>query len=364
MSKGRVHVGMSGGVDSSVAALLLKEAGFEVTGVFIQGWYPDFLECNWKDERRDAMRVAAMLGIPFLTVSAEDAYKKEVIDYMVREYSLGRTPNPDVMCNRHVKFGVFFDEAMKQGADFIATGHYAQVEHGTHENDVVLRSAVDSDKDQTYFLWNVPKQALSHTSFPIGHLRKTEVREIARKNHLITADKKDSQGVCFLGKVSMKDFLKHSIRTEQGDVLDTKGNVIGYHEGALLYTLGERRGFTITKKGTDDTPRYVIDKDIIKNTLTVSEKNESTLEKFARNEVVIAHTNWISDEPKEGETLMARFRHQQTLRRVRVLKKEGGKDTEEEAWTIVFVEEQETVSPGQSLVVYRGNQCLGGGIVK
>lgn len=363
MKKERVFVGMSGGVDSSVAALLLQEAGFDVTGVFIQGWYPDFLECNWKDERRDAMRVAAKLSIPFLTINAEDAYKKEVIDYMVREYSLGRTPNPDVMCNRHVKFGVFFDEAMRQGADYIATGHYARVERASPESDVVLKSGVDNDKDQTYFLWNVPKDAFSKSLFPIGGLEKSKVRDIARKNELITADKKDSQGVCFLGKVSMKDFLKHSIRTERGDVLDLLGDVIGYHEGALLYTLGERKGFTITKKGTDDAPRYVVSKDIIKNTLTVSEKSDTTLRSRAAHEVKIANTNWISREPEEGEILMARFRHRQPLRLVRVSKRreeEGGK---ENVWRVVFAEAEEAVSPGQSLVLYTEDICLGGGII-
>lgn len=363
MKKKRVFVGMSGGVDSSVAALLLQEAGFDVTGVFIQGWYPDFLECNWKDERRDAMRVAAKLGIPFLTINAEDAYKKEVIDYMVREYSLGRTPNPDVMCNRHVKFGVFFDEAIRQGADYIATGHYARVETGMSDSDVVLRSGVDSDKDQTYFLWNVSKKALSKTLFPIGHLEKSKVRAIARENELITANKKDSQGVCFLGKVSMKDFLKHSIHTERGDVLDMQGAVIGYHEGALLYTLGERKGFTVTKKGTDDAPRYVVGKDISKNTITVSEKSDTTLRSRATHEVKIANTNWISREPEEGEELMARFRHRQSLRSVRVSKKGEEKDGKENVWTVTFSDAEDAVSPGQSLVLYTEDICLGGGIV-
>lgn len=363
MKKERVFVGMSGGVDSSVAALLLQEAGFDVTGVFIQGWYPDFLECNWKDERRDAMRVAAKLSIPFLTINAEDAYKREVIDYMVREYSLGRTPNPDVMCNRHVKFGVFFNEAMKQGADFIATGHYARVGSGPSADDVVLKSGIDSDKDQTYFLWNVQREALSKTLFPIGHLEKSKVRDIARKNELITADKKDSQGVCFLGKVSMKDFLKHSIRTERGDVLDVGGAVIGYHEGALLYTLGERKGFTIVKKGTDDAPRYVVGKDISKNTITVSERNDETRQARLIKEVEIANTNWISREPEEGEVLMARFRHRQSLRPVMVSKKGEEKDGKENVWTFTFIDAEDAVSSGQSLVLYKEDICLGGGII-
>jgi tRNA-uridine 2-sulfurtransferase len=359
MIKKRVFVAMSGGVDSSVSAFLLKEAGFDVTGVFIQGWYPDFIQCNWKDEKRDAMRVAAQLNIPFLTIDAEMTYKTEVVDYMVREYSVGRTPNPDVMCNRHVKFGIFFDEAMRQGADYIATGHYARVEH--EEGGSVLKSGVDSGKDQTYFLWNIQKQTLERTLFPIGHLKKAEVREIAIKNKFINATKKDSQGVCFLGKISMKDFLKHFIKTERGDVLDTEGNVIGYHDGALLFTLGERRGFTITEKGTDDAPRYVVSKDVHTNTITVSEKNEKALEKFAYNEVAIVDTNWISGELLDGEGVEVRFRHLQRLRKAQIKKVVG--NNKNNHWGILFDEPQEAVSSGQSLVVYRDNECLGGGII-
>jgi tRNA-specific 2-thiouridylase len=360
MKKERVFIGMSGGVDSSVSALLLKEAGFDVTGVFIQGWYPDFLECNWKDDKRDAMRVAAKLDIPFITIDAEEAYKTEVVDYMIREYSRGRTPNPDVMCNRHVKFGVFFEEALKRGADWIATGHYAQIDHA--EEGTTLRAAEDSDKDQTYFLWNVPKQALSKTLFPIGHLKKSEVREIARENELITADKKDSQGICFLGKVSMKDFLRHYIETKPGDVLDSEGEVIGTHSGALLYTLGERRGFTITKKGTNDAPRFVIAKDLENNTITVSEKESEGFQDFSKKRIVLENANWLGREPISGERYSVRFRHRQPLREA-TLEKEtlrGGS----EAWTVLFAEGEAAVSPGQSLVVYRESECLGGGIIQ
>lgn len=357
MKKQRVFVGMSGGVDSSVAALLLKEAGFDVTGVFIQGWYPDFLECNWKDDRRDAMRVAAMLDIPFLTIDAGEHYKEKVVDYMVYEYSRGRTPNPDIMCNRHVKFGVFFDEAMKRGADFIATGHYARVDRdgvGT----LRLRAGVDTEKDQSYFLWNVPKEALAKTLFPLGEMEKASVRAIAREAGLVTADKKDSQGICFLGKVSMKDFLEHYFPPRRGEVLDADGNNVGYHEGALFFTLGERRGFTITKKGADDSPRFVIAKDIEANTITVSERESDAYENAKKNEVMIESTNWLSDEPKENEKLSVRYRHRQSLREAKL--KRGASDE----WVAVFNEPQETVSPGQSLVLYRGDECLGGGILK
>jgi len=354
MKKERVFVGMSGGVDSSVAALLLKEASFDVTGVFIRGWYPDFFECGWQNDKRDAMRVAASLGIPFFTVNAEEAYKKYVADYMVREYMRGRTPNPDVMCNRHVKFGVFFNEAMSRGADYIATGHYARV-HVT-DKGVSLAAGVDTKKDQSYFLWNVPREALAKTLFPLGEMKKQDVRSLARKRGLITADKKDSQGVCFLGNVSMKEFLTYSIPPKRGDVLSVSGETIGFHNGAFLFTIGERRGFTITKKGTDDAPRFVIAKDIAANTITVSERMSREYRDAARSEVVIEDVNWISVEPKENEELLVRFRHGQPLERA-TLQKTSGK-----SWRVLFAEPQEAIASGQSLVVYRGDECLGGGI--
>jgi tRNA-specific 2-thiouridylase len=354
MKKERVFVGMSGGVDSSVAALLLKEAGFDVTGVFIRGWYPDFLECTWKEDERDAMRVAASLGIPFFTIDAEEAYKKHVVDYIVREYSRGRTPNPDIMCNRYVKFGVFFDEAMARGADCIATGHYARVKNTNGR--VVLAAGVDTEKDQSYFLWNVSRDTLAKTLFPLGEMKKQDVRALARRRGLITADKKDSQGICFLGNVSMKGFLAHSIPPKRGDVLNVSGETIGFHDGAFLFTIGERRGFTITKKGTSDAPRFVIAKDIAANTITVSERMSQEYKNAARSEVVIEDTNWIFDEPKENEKLSVRFRHGQPLQHATLQK------TSSELWHVSFAEPQEAIASGQSLVVYRGDECLGGGI--
>jgi tRNA-specific 2-thiouridylase len=199
-----VFVGVSGGVDSSVSAALLKDAGYTVVGVFIRTWTPDFIECTWREERRDAMRVCAHLGIPFLECDAEEAYKKGVADYMIEEYKKGNTPNPDVMCNREVKFGVFWEFAKAHEADFIATGHYAL-------NQYQLERSKDTAKDQTYFLWTLTQDDLEHTLFPIGHLEKKEVRKLAEKYKLPTATKKDSQGVCFLGPLDMKDFLKHYI---------------------------------------------------------------------------------------------------------------------------------------------------------
>jgi len=217
----KVYVGISGGVDSSVSALLLKKAGYDVTGVFIRGWQPPFLECSVKEDRHSAMRVCAELGIPYLECDGALAYKKWVVDYMIDSYSKGFVPNPDVMCNKYVKFGIFYDFAIKNGADFVATGHYAQVENG------ILKKGIDQDKDQSYFLWAVPKDKLEKTIFPIGGMKKDEVRKIAERNKLFTATKKDSQGLCFLGKLDVKDFLKECIDVEPGNVLNENGEIVG-----------------------------------------------------------------------------------------------------------------------------------------
>ena len=205
MNKKTVFVGMSGGVDSSVSAALLKKQGFDVVGVFIKTWHPDFIKCNEEEERRDAMRVATHLNIPFLTFDFEDVYKKEVADYMISEYKAGRTPNPDVMCNKEVKFGAFLKKAISMGADFVATGHYAE----NRKNNLV--KGKDPAKDQSYFIWTLKQKQLSKILFPVGNLNKTEVRKLAKKFKLPVAEKKDSQGICFLGAVDLKDFLKHYI---------------------------------------------------------------------------------------------------------------------------------------------------------
>src|SRR3989344_5097892 len=256
MKKKIVFVGLSGGVDSAVSAALLKKQSFEVVGVFIKTWHPEFLECNEEEERRDAMRVAAFLDIPFLTFDFEKVYKREVADYMIREYRAGRTPNPDVMCNKEVKFGAFLKKALSMGADFVATGHYAQ------NKNLSLIKGVDPTKDQSYFLWTLKQNQLKHIIFPVGHLKKSQVRKLAEKYGLHTFQKKDSQGICFLGKLDMKEFLQHYIKPKSGRVLDINGKTIGKHNGATFLTLGERHGFTITSKTNHDRPYYIIAKDI------------------------------------------------------------------------------------------------------
>lgn len=384
-----VFVGVSGGVDSSVSLALLKKQGYNVVGVFIRTWQPDFIECTWRDERRDAMRVCAHLDVPFLECDAEQAYKEGVADYMISEYKAGRTPNPDVMCNREVKFGVFWKFAKERGADFIATGHYARVssektnssmeatgvgarsdnsrsrDKELSEKLFVLKRSNDIAKDQSYFLWTLTQDDLAHTLFPIGHLEKSEVRKLAIKFGIPVATKKDSQGVCFLGPLDMKDFLKHYIESTEGKVLDTDGNIIGTHEGALLYTLGERHGFNIIKKTPNDKPYFIIDKDIVNNTITVSVDKYANLDKNTSHrsdlwEVKLGNVVVRGDllsSPTTKYTAQVRY-HGEYLP-VEVV--DYNKDAR--TITVSFTNPDPTVAPGQSVVIYDGDTCLAGGVV-
>lgn len=343
----KVFVGLSGGVDSAVSAALLKEAGYDVTGVFIKVWQPDFLVCTWREERRDAMRVAAKLNIPFLFFDFSDEYKKGVADYMIEEYKKGRTPNPDVMCNREIKFGAFFNKAKELGADFVATGHYARVKKSGIKN-YELREGLDTNKDQSYFLWTLTPEILRQTLFPVGELRKEEVRKLAKKFGLENAEKRDSQGLCFLGDVDLEDFLSHFINTKVGDVLSTSGKKIGQHRGALFYTLGERHGFEVFEKTHDSKPFYIVSKDMKANTITVSNV-EKEIEEGKRKEVKLEKINWIT-EPKSKE-LEARIRYRQERIRVTLNNEQ------------VTFEKPQTVASGQSIVFYNGDLCMGGGII-
>ena len=379
--KKTVFVGMSGGVDSSVSAALLKEEGYEVVGVFIKTWHPDFIQCNEEEERRDAMRVAAFLDIPFLTFDFEDVYKKGVADYMINEYKLGRTPNPDVMCNKEVKFGAFLNKAREMGADYVATGHYVQnkkmknssafalgdIGQGTHDalnsSFFCLQKAVDPTKDQSYFLWTLKQEQLENILFPIGNLKKTQVRTLAKKYKIPVAEKKDSQGICFLGMVDLKDFLKHYIESKKGNVLNTSGEVIGTHDGAVFYTLGERHGFSITKKTANDARYYVVDKDIKKNILIVSTNKDYSVkrkggEDNAENKILLNSTNWISKTPEENKTYQAQIRYHGEFLNCKISRHELKSEVE-----VVF-EKPVKVASGQSVVFYDSNMVLGGGIVK
>ena len=349
---------MSGGVDSSVSVALLKAQGFDVTGVFIKVWQPDWMECSWREDRLDAMRVAVHLGIPFVTLDLEKEYKKEVVDYMISEYRVGNTPNPDVMCNRYVKFGGFFDWAMKQGADFVATGHYAQIhekggDNGTKQYELV--SGIDQGKDQSYFLWTLTERELSKTIFPVGGFEKLETRKLAKKFGLPVAEKRDSQGLCFIGKVDIKEFLSHYIEPVKGDVLDEQGNIIGSHDGALFLTLGERHGFSVSQKVSDGKPYYVVSRDLKKNTVTVSNIPQDITKLSSRKEYEIASVHWIGEAPRENVAYKARIRHLGEFIPCKV--KVSGTKTK-----IVF-DEDVSVASGQSIVVYDSSVCMGGGVV-
>ncbi len=329
-AKGKnIFVGLSGGVDSAVSAALLKRAGARVTGVFIKGWYPPGMPCTWAADRRDAMRVAARLKIPFRTFDASVEYKKGVIDYLLAEYAAGRTPNPDVMCNREVKFGAFYRYAMEQGADALATGHY--------------RSGA---KDQSYFLWAVPKEALDATIFPVGGMEKEKVRKLAKRFKLPVAEKHDSQGICFLGDVSVEEFLKSEFGEAPGRALDEEGREVGVHDGVLLHTIGER----VALAGATPGPWYVLAKDLKANTLTVG-KERARAPARARPEIAFASANWLGDPTRAVE---AQYRYRGARVRGRV---DGAR----------FVSDAtlpEMPAPGQSLVFYDdGGGLQGGGII-
>ncbi len=347
MKNRRVFIGLSGGVDSSVSAALLKEQGYDVVGIFIKVWSPDWLPCTWREERLDAMRVAAHLDIPFITLDLESAYKANVVDYMVDEYKRGRVPNPDVMCNKTIKFGAFFDWARENGADYVATGHYARVE--TSEK---LLKGVDKNKDQSYFLWTIGNKQLKKTIFPIGEYPKPKVRELAKKYKLPTAQKKDSQGLCFVGKVDMKEFLQHFIDKKSGDILDTSGRKIGTHDGVVFYTIGQRHGFKITKKGTEDSPYYIVAKDVNKNTITISPDKKD--EKFVQKKVEIINTNWINGIPKAEKKYTAKLWYRAELIDCTISIKDK---------VYILFTKPHSISFGQSFVLYDGDTCLGGGVV-
>ncbi len=406
---------MSGGVDSSVAALLLKKRGYDVVGVFMRCWSNDGpdasvgVDCAWERDAEDARRVAEKLGIPFYVWDFEEEYRKKVVDYMIRGYKRGETPNPDVMCNREIKFGLFLERALRAGADFVATGHYARrvpalrrrlsarssgepqsalsprrLAFGETELAGAARAAVkrepsawslyeavDKNKDQSYFLWTLTQEQLRHCLFPMGDYLKSEVREIARRAGLPTAEKKDSQGICFLGKVTLADFLKQYIPEKRGAVLSLKGEKLGEHSGAWFYTIGQRHGIGVNTpprrpKGVgaptgasgsaSSQPHYVAEKDIRKNTVVVAEGAENPA--LYRKEIALADVNIINPQHTNkleyiGMSVMARVRYRQPLAEAELRK-----------WSLVFKTPQKFVAPGQSAVFYSSRgEMLGGGVI-
>jgi tRNA-uridine 2-sulfurtransferase len=341
-----VYVALSGGVDSAVSAALLKSQGRNVVGCFIKIWQPEFTECTWREDRLDAMRVCASLKIPYKEIDLSQEYMDEVVSDMISAYKKGITPNPDVLCNRSIKFGSFSRWAFSEGADVVATGHYARI-HDTGTGHALLRG-LDSEKDQSYFLWRLTEIDLSKILFPIGALTKPRVRAKARELNLPVARKHDSQGLCFVGDITLPEFLSRYIHLTPGDVVDETGKVVGIHNGAALYTVGQRHGYT----HSEQTPLYITSIHTATNIITVSPDKS----RCALRHVFLSDTNWLSEEPTTTFTAQAQARYREKPFDVEV--------TRQEAVTRVAFKEPHVVAEGQSLVVYRDDRLLGGGIIQ
>ncbi len=360
MKNKTVVVGMSGGVDSSVAAALLKEQGYNVIGLFMNNWEEkdDNDCCTSVSDWEDVKRVCTTLNIPYYSVNFADEYMDRVFSYFLDEYSKGRTPNPDVLCNREIKFGPFKEFAKSLGADYIATGHYAKSE--VVDGKVRLLKAKDLNKDQTYFLNQLSQEQLTNVLFPLGDMQKPDVRKLAEKYDLITHDKKDSTGICFIGEKRFKQFLQNYLPAKKGKIMDLDGNVVGEHDGVMFYTLGQRRGLDLGGiKGGNGDRWFVIDKDVANNILYVSQGEDDKLFSVALDTDVF---NWINKPEEKIFNCYAKFRYRQPDQKVKVTVLDNGK------LHIDFAEKQRAVTPGQFVVLYRDygtddRECLGGGII-
>lgn len=363
MNRPKVFVAISGGVDSSVAAALLVKSGdFEVIGAHMKCW-SEGEYCTSERDAEDARMVAAKLGIPFYVFDFEKEYREKVFAYMVREYSAGRTPNPDVMCNKEIKFGIFLEKVLALGADFVATGHYVKVERKNRRFEkahVAMLVAKDLSKDQSYFLWTLTQNQLKHCLFPIGDYLKSEVREMAKEFGLPTAAKKDSQGLCFVGEIKFYDFLREILPKQEGVVITTSGREVGAHDGLHFYTIGQRHGIGIG----GGIPYYVAEKKFDTNTLVVGEGPYD--DELFQNELIVSAVNWISGvEPKLPLDCDARIRYRQPLQKTTVssMAKKGGYLIPNTKYLILFNEPQRAVTSGQSAVFYKNKEVLGGGII-
>ncbi len=397
MIKKKVVVALSGGVDSSVSAYLLKNEGYDVIGLFMKNWHDESVtisnECPWLQDSNDAMLIAEKLGIPFQTIDLSVEYKKRIVDYMFAEYKKGRTPNPDIICNREIKFDVFLKIAISMNADYVATGHYCQKESFKNSNGQIvsrLLSGVDKRKDQSYFLCQIDQSQLERVIFPIGNLKKTEVRNIAKKAGLVTADKKDSQGLCFIGKISLPEFLSQKLKPKEGKIIQIKdklnllqedsldknfdiklltklsdrrrykineGEVIGTHKGAHFYTIGQRKGLSV---GGNSQPLFVIDTDIKTNTVYVGEgKSHKGLFRKALK-IKKGSIKWIRSDLKidfdHRMDVFVRIRYRQPLQEAALFKKKEG-------FFIVFKDFQSSITSGQFAAWYIGEELIGSGVI-
>ncbi len=390
MSKGRVVVGLSGGVDSSVSAYLLQEQGYEVIGMFMKNWHDTSVtisdECPWIDDSQDALQVAEMLGIPFQTIDLSEQYRERIVDYMFAEYERGRTPNPDVLCNREIKFDVFLDAAMQLGADYVATGHYCQKDEIEKDGETYYRliGGADKGKDQSYFLCQLTQEQLSKALFPIGNLQKSEVREIAKEIGLVTADKKDSQGLCFIGKVKLPDFLQQQLKPKNGDVIEVAadapifkngtdhslehisepfhytpelGHVVGSHKGAHYYTIGQRKGLGI---GGTVEPLFVLATDTENNVIYTGQGEHHP--GLYRKALFIPQTDvhWVRPDlaftAGNKQNFDVRIRYRQALQKATIHQTEKG-------IYIEFEEPQRGITPGQFAAWYLDNELIGSGVI-
>ncbi|HZK34783.1 MAG TPA: tRNA 2-thiouridine(34) synthase MnmA [Bacillota bacterium] len=358
-SQTRVVVGMSGGVDSSVAALLLKEQGYDVIGVFMKNWHEDDAGgvCTATLDYEEAVKVCNQIGIPYYSVNFEKEYWDRVFTYFLDEYKNGRTPNPDVLCNKEIKFKQFLDYALQIGADYLATGHYAKIDQV--DDTYRLLKGVDRGKDQSYFLCQLGQHQLSKTIFPIGHLEKKEVREIAVKYKLETALRKDSTGICFIGERNFKEFLSNYLPAKPGEMrsFDNPDQIIGKHDGLMYYTLGQRKGLGIGGGHGSGQPWFVVGKDLDKNILYVAQGGGHPA--LYSNSLDASQMSWVSGHgPEESFSCMAKFRYRQQDQGVFVT------DIDKDRCRVVFDEPQRAVTPGQFVVLYQSERCLGGGLIE
>lgn len=349
----RVVVGMSGGVDSSVAAYLLKQQGYEVIGIFMKNWddTDEFGVCTATEDYEDVIKVCNQIDIPYYAVNFEQQYWDKVFSYFLEEYKAGRTPNPDVMCNKEIKFKAFLEHAQSLGADYLATGHYARVEQ--RDDETLMLRGVDQNKDQTYFLNQLTQQQLKHVLFPIGAIEKKQVRQIAEEAGLATAKKKDSTGICFIGERNFKEFLSQYLPAQPGDMETMDGEVKGQHDGLMYYTLGQRHGLGI---GGDGEPWFVLGKDLERNVLLVGQGFRH--DALYSTSLTAVKMSFTSDKPFPTKfSCTAKFRYRQEDTPVEVEMREDG------SAHIVFAEPVRAITPGQAVVLYDGELCLGGGTI-